>query len=518
MKKFFTLVTALVLATGAFAEDYTDTLTVTVNGASTGQTATISLNQNENGTYNFSLKNFILGSGKDQMAIGNINLNNVVGETKDGVLSMSVDRNIKIVPGDDPSVKAWMGPAISAMGAIPVRMIAEQRGEKLYTVINIDLSKTMHQIINVVFGDGGYQIPNSGFENFHTAKLGTVSSDEPNAWHSFQTASGAFAAFANTVHNFKSTNAHSGSYSAKLVATNAVITIANGTMTTGRMNAGSWTASSSDNHASLDMSVTDKDGNGDPYYVVMNGQPDSLAVWVKFGQGTATPAHPYATVSAIITDGTYYQDPEDKSYSNKLAEARNRTIAATNDQWKRISIPFSYIDRSVKGKAILITISTNADAGQGSEGDSILVDDISLIYNAPKATAISVKGDAVEGFEAGKSVEISNKYTNLSAEDIVVTTDNDNAKVFKTMEEKNGTTTVTIKVASNDLNSVATYTLVMPGTTIPTGVKAIEVNDAETTNAPTEIYNVAGQRVNDMQPGQVYVVKKGGKTVKVLKK
>lgn len=514
MKKFFTLVTAFVLATGAFANDYTDTLVVTVNGASTSQPATISLNQNENGTYNFSLKNFVLGSGKDQMAIGNINLDNVEGETKDGVLSMSVDRDIRIVPGDDPNVKAWMGPAISAIGAIPVRMIAEQRGEKLYTVINIDLSKTMHQIIKVVFG-GGYQIPNSGFENFHTARYGTISSEEPNAWHSFQTAGGDFAMFANTVHNYKSTNAHSGSYSAKLVATNAVITIANGTMTTGRMNAGSWTASDPANHAALDMSVTDKDGNGDPYYVVMNGLPDSLAVWVKYGQAKPTSAHPYATVSAIITDGTYYQDPEDRSYDNKLAEARDRTIAATNDQWKRISIPFNYIDRSVKGKAILITISTNADAGQGSEGDSILVDDISLIYNAPKATAISVKGDAVEGFEAGKSVEISNKYTNLSPEDIVVTTDNSKSKVFKTMEEKNGTTTITIKVASNDLNSVATYTLVIPGTT---GVKAIEVNDAETADAPAEIYNVAGQRVNDMQPGQVYVVKKGGKTVKVLKK
>lgn len=514
MKKFFTLVTALVLATGAFAEDYTDILVVTVNGASTSQTATISLNQNENGTYNFSLKNFVLGSGKDQMAIGNINLNNVEGETKDGVLSMSVDRNIKIVPGDDPNVKAWMGPAISAMGAIPVRMIAEQRGEKLYTVINIDLSKTMHQIIKVVFG-GGYQIPNSGFENFHTASMGTISSDEPNAWHSFQTASGSLAIFANTVHNYKSTNAHSGSYSAKLVATSAGFTIANGTMTTGRMNAASITPDDPANHASLDMSVTKKDGNGDSYYVVMNGQPDSLAVWVKYGQAKPTSVHPYATVSAIITDGTYYQDPEDKHYSNKLAEARDRTIAATNDQWKRISIPFNYIDRSVNGKAILITISTNADAGQGSEGDSILVDDISLIYNAPKATAISVKGDAVEGFEAGKTAVYSDKYTDISLDDIVVTTDKENAKVFKTMEEKNGTTTVTIKVASNDLNSVATYTLV-PGTI--TGVRAIEVNDAETADTPTEIYNVAGQRVNDEQPGQVYVVKKGGKTVKVLKK
>lgn len=509
MKKFFTLVTALVLATGAFAKDYTDAIDVYVYGQHFPQSATIGLDQNEDGTYNFSLRNFMFSMGVQTMAVGNVNLNNVQGVTEDGKTMLSADKTIRIENGDDPSVTQWMG---SLLPPVPVHLVAEQSDDKLYAVIDINL--TGIGVIKVVFG-GGYQIPNSGFENFHTASMGTISSDEPNAWHSFQTASGSLAMFANTVHNYKSTNAHSGSYSAKLVATSAVFTIANGTMTTGRMNAGAMIATDPKNHAALDMSVMDKDGNGDPYYVVMNGQPDSLAVWVKYGQAKPTSAHPYATVSAIITDGTYYQDPEDKHYSNKLAEARDRTISATNDQWKRISIPFNYIDRSVNGKAILITISTNADAGQGSEGDSILVDDISLIYNAPKATAISVKGDAVEGFEAGKTAVYSDKYTDISLDDIVVTTDKENAKVFKTMEEKNGTTTVTIKVASNDLNSVATYTLV-PGTI--TGVRAIEVNDAETADAPTEIYNVAGQRVNDVQPGQVYVVKKGGKTVKVLKK
>lgn len=504
MKKFFTLIAALVMSVGAFATNYTDTIDVFVYGQHFPQSATIGLDQNEDGTYNFSLKNFMFSMGAQTMPVGNVNLKNVQGITANGTTMLSADQNTRIQDGDDPSVTTWMG---SLLPTVPVHLVAEQSGDRLYAVIDINLTGV--GVIKVVFGDG-YQIPNSGFENFHTAKYGTVTSDEPNAWHSFQTASGSLAMFANAVHNYKSANAHSGSYSAKLVATNAVITIANGTMTTGRMNAGSITASDPANHAALDMSVTDKDGNGDPYYVVMNGQPDSLAVWVKYGQATPQAAHPYATVSAIITDGTYYQDPEDKSYANKLAEARDRTIAATNDQWKRVSIPFDYIDRSVNGKAILVTISTNADAGQGSEGDSILVDDISLIYNPVKATAITVKGDAVEDFEAGKTVTLTKTYTDLTADDIVVTTDNDNAKVFKTLDEDNGTTTVTVKVASNDLNDIATYTLKVP---ITTGISNVAV---DTDNTTVEYYNLAGQRVGTPQPGQVYVMKKGGKAVKVV--
>ena len=49
------------------------------------------------------------------------------------------------------------------------------------------------------------------------------------------------------------------------------------------------------------------------------------------------------------------------------------------------------------------------------------------------------------------------------------------------------------------------------------GVKAVEVNDAKTTNAPVQIYTVNGQRVNNMLPGQVYILKKGNKTIKVVK-
>lgn len=546
MKKIFTLLAALVMTMGAFATDYTDQLVVTVNGVSSTQKATISLSQNENGTYDFSLKNFILESEGQQMAVGTIALANCEGTTANGVTSLSVDRTVNISNGNQAGVDMWLGPML---GPVPVRMVAEQRDSSLYAVIDIDMKSTLGQVIKVTFG-GGYQIKNSGFEDFHNEVLHNQAYDDnynvigwaadtakiaqvPNAWHSFMSASGYTTledgSYANSPtivylasglidpHTYVSNDVRPGStgtHSAKVVARNAFIAIANGTITTGRMNTGSTTAADVANHAWLDMDSTGVDLNGDPFYTVMNGRPDSLAVWVKYNQGTANAEHPYATISAAITDGTYYQDPQDKEYTNVLATAKNNTIEATGNDWKRIVVPFSYVDRNVNGKALLATISTNADAGQGSEGDSILVDDISLIYNPANATAISFKGDAVN-LAAGNTQTLAKSYANLAVDDIVVTTDNDNAKVFKTLEQSDDNVVATIKVASNDLQNINTYTFTIPNST--TGVRAINVEDAKADAAPAEIYNINGQRVNNAQPGQVYIIKQGGKTFKVLK-
>lgn len=62
MKKLFTLLAALVMATGAFAKDYTDDLVVTVDKAApaTLPNTTITVTPNVDDTYNFSLKNFNL--------------------------------------------------------------------------------------------------------------------------------------------------------------------------------------------------------------------------------------------------------------------------------------------------------------------------------------------------------------------------------------------------------------------------------------------------------------------------
>lgn len=456
MKKIFTLLAASLLSLGGMATDYTDSLTVDINGVEATMPATISLTQNGNGSYNFSLKNFMFDMGGMKMGIGTIALDSVAGTTADGLTLISVDRNINITNGDDPSVSEWLGPQL---GTVPVRMTAEVRGEKLHAVINIDMMAMLGQVIKVTFGNGGYQIPNSGFEEYHTYS-GNI--DEALHWHSFASAKGSLVGAVNrTAHTFQSADTRPGSAGTKSLSvksTSVLRIVANGTITTGRMNAGSMQAANTANHAEMDMSSTEKDGNGDPFYVEMNGRPDSLAVWVKFSQGSANSSHPYATVSAYITDGTYFQDPQDKTYNNILASAKNATIGTTGGQWKRLSIPFDYVNDAINGRAILATISTNADPGQGSGNDEIIVDDLSLIYNAPAVKSLSFKGAPVEGFRADSTYyEIVTDDLSATAADFAVTTEG--AKGARSFVVDEGNNTWAITVASSDLSAKSVYTV-----------------------------------------------------------
>ena len=49
---------------------------------------------------------------------------------------------------------------------------------------------------------------------------------------------------------------------------------------------------------------------------------------------------------------------------------------------------------------------------------------------------------------------------------------------------------------------------------ITTGISNLPVNDS---NDKVELYNLQGQRISEAKPGQVVIVKKGGKAVKVVK-
>lgn len=223
----------------------------------------------------------------------------------------------------------------------------------------------------------GTQILNSDFE--------TWGQTEPQYWHSFESASGNLASYAvGKIEQSKTKKG--GNYSCKLKSSSLFGVIANGTMTTGQLNAGNISATDPANHASLDISSTEKDKYGDPFYALLNSCPDSLVLWVQFSQGTANANHPYATVSAAITNGTYYQEPAAKGvdYSEVLVGyAENRKITTTGSKWERLSIPFSYDKDKYKSndpKAIMVTLSTNADAGQGSGSDVLLIDNLELIY------------------------------------------------------------------------------------------------------------------------------------------
>ena len=84
-------------------------------------------------------------------------------------------------------------------------------------------------------------------------------------------------------------------------------------------------------------------------------------------------------MSAYITDGTYYQAPEDKTYNNKIGWAEFPFIGPCSE-WTHFVVPFEYANTDKKPKAILLTFSTCVTPGGGDGSEVLLVDDVELIY------------------------------------------------------------------------------------------------------------------------------------------
>ena len=259
------------------------------------------------------------------------------------------------------------------------------------------LSMVMLSMTALAGTDNQPNIKNGGFEDWGVdADVPASQAVEPRYWHSFTSAYGDYQGLAGN-HCFKSTDAHSGEYCAMVVATKVeifgiVLAIANGTMTTGRLKAGATDAGDTENHSEVDMSKTETDRNGDPFYQTLEARPDSIAFWVKFSTGKAGTC---ANMSAFITDGTYFQAPPDKTYNNIVGKAENTNIAACSE-WKRISVPFTYADNGLEPKAIMLTFSTCATPGGGNGDEVLLVDDVELIYkSATEETGTSYTDDLV---------------------------------------------------------------------------------------------------------------------------
>ena len=128
---------------------YTDALVVTINGnSSTPQQTKINVDEKTDGTYTLSLNNFMLVDTESTIPVGNIVIHNIAADEADGVKNFAVNQKINIVEGD-VEAPFWMGPQL---GEVPVDMTGKMTEYKLYCDINIDMSATLNQVINVKFG------------------------------------------------------------------------------------------------------------------------------------------------------------------------------------------------------------------------------------------------------------------------------------------------------------------------------------------------------------------------------
>lgn len=532
MRKLFTTIVMAALALTASATDYNDNMRVTLDGQTIFKGATtisVDVEDAAKGTYSLNLKNFVLSA---DAAVGNIHVTNVPGTTySDGTVTLATEQEITIEPGDLEGVKVWLGPMLQE---VPVKVYGRIKDGKLYA--NIAINNSLGDI-TVNFGENGYQIGNSDFEIFHEAKYEDATSEEPDFWHSFMSSTGYLASavsgtpktFINDVED-DAANVRPGSTGKKsLKVVSSVVDLgalkipANGTITTGRLKAGSMDAASSDNCSFMNLSNTDVDAAGDPFEARLNGQPDALKVWVKFKQGTLSKknkAYVYATVNAVITDGTYYQDPEGKnSFKNVVAKATNNKIESNGFAWQELTVPFDYekyAANKAATKAILVTFSTNAQAGVGSTDpknlDVLCIDDMSLVYYS-QLSSISVQGQEVASFDKDTyeyNIDVDGAIT---ADDIKVAATGRQALVDKKVEKTAEGYKATISVTAADYSETHVYTLNIKN--VASGIDNVK-NTANA--APAAIYNAAGQRVSNMTKGLNIVKMNNGNVKKVLKK
>lgn len=522
------------LALTASATDYNDNMRVTLDGTTIFKGATtisVDVEDATKGTYSLNLKNFVLNA---DAAVGNIHVTNVPSTTySDGTVTLASEQEIVIEPGDLPGVKLWLGPMLQE---VPVKVYGRIKDGKLYA--NITINKDGLGNITVDFGENGYQIGNSDFEIFHEAKYEDATSDEPDFWHSFMSSTGSLANMVSkATHTYindvldDDNNVRPGSTgtkSLKVVSTIVDMGIkipANGTVTTGRLQADAASASSTKNCSFLDLSKTDVDAIGDPFEARLNGQPDALKVWVKFKQGPLAKknkAYVYATVSAVITDGTYYQDPEAKgvTYKNVAAKAVNNKIESKDFAWQELTVPFdydTYAANKAATKAILVTYSTNAQPGVGSTDaskvDELWIDDMSLVYYS-QLSSLTVKGASVTGFDKDTYDYNMTCEGEVTADDINVVATGRQAVVGKKVEKTAEGYKATISVTAADYRETHVYTVNIK-TAAPAGINAAVNN---TTAAPAAIYNAAGQRVNAAAKGLNIVKNTDGTVKKVMVK
>ena len=247
-----------------------------------------------------------------------------------------------------------------------------------------------------IFAQAQTQITNGDFETW------TFDGENlPNHFNSFQTADGTWAGTAYSSSNRqvkRSTDTRPGStgkYSCDIWSRKVWTTIAQGNLTTGRVHAGSTSATGSSNYNYSDRDGSNtKNGFTNPCAMAFTGKPDSLVVWVKFVPNGTDSSHPYAKVTATIHDNFDYIDgyAQTSDQSHVVATAVNKTIAKTNGQWKRLSIPFTYTNNGAQPKYILLSAATNAYPGGGNEKDHLYIDDIQMIYNQSYNLSIPDQG------------------------------------------------------------------------------------------------------------------------------
>jgi hypothetical protein len=224
----------------------------------------------------------------------------------------------------------------------------------------------------------GPQFDNRGFEQWTTREVTSVS--EPVHWHSGGTATGTWSGFLSSQieQSSQTRPGSSGSKSVRLFPDSVLGVTANGTLTNGRINAGSMSATGSGNYNYTQRAES-------AFNTPISQLPDSLSVWVCFrSQSSTDNAQVKAVVHGdadykLIANGT--EEPANMHVATAVSSFTRTSTANGAYTWRRLSIPFNNNGPCTDVRYILLTATTNETPGTGSTNDDLFVDDVLLVYN-----------------------------------------------------------------------------------------------------------------------------------------
>ena len=225
------------------------------------------------------------------------------------------------------------------------------------------MMKSLHIIFALLIINGtlSQQLENSGFEQWENVGTGE---EEPLSWSSTKTSdNSSLNGLAPQVIS-RSTDAHTGTYAAKLVNKNVpfVNIVANGILTNGIIHT---TTNPQDSYVYTDVNSSD---HSQPF----TSFPDSIVGWYKY----APQGNDVGNIQVLI-HGSYGQLPIDASTSIiALAEFD----FSANSNWTRFSTPFIYYPTINNPSYILCNISAG-DSTQAVANSELKIDDLELIYH-----------------------------------------------------------------------------------------------------------------------------------------
>lgn len=208
-------------------------------------------------------------------------------------------------------------------------------------------------------------------------------SQEPAEWSSLKTSDGG--AFINALVPqlcWRSTDAHTGSYSVNLRTVSSVAGDANGLLTNGRVHA----------ELAVENSYMFTVQDDAQWSTTMTSRPDSIVGWFKADPETGD--RPNLGALLHVDDGRL---PAFGTEGNYVAGASWKGPYAQMTEWTRFSAPFQYLNDTQPEWILLIL--TAGDSAGSQVGTQVWYDDLALIYNVQCAPSVELATvSALDGF------------------------------------------------------------------------------------------------------------------------